>query len=317
MNLDAVADTLRSSTRATVERNFPLAALTSYRLGGAAALYVEPSDATDVKALGAALRGAGLDRVRVPILTLGRGSNVLISDDGWPGIAVRLGPAFSWIRAAADEANGMEAGGSTAVPLLANWAARRALTGLEFAVAIPGSVGGAVRMNAGAHDASIGDRLVVVAVFDLDELEVLERSVAELELGYRKSNLTERQVVLEARFRLEPGDEQAIKVRMDSFRRHRAATQPGALSNAGSVFKNPPGDSAGRLVEAAGLKGFRVGDAWVSDLHANFFMAGSSATAQDVFDLIREVQRRVRAQLGVDLEPEVRFVGSFREGARS
>lgn len=317
MNLDAVADALRNSTKSTVERDFPLAALTSYRLGGAAALYIEPADAHDVHVIGTSLRAAGLEHDRVPILTLGRGSNVLISDQGWSGIVVRLGPAFSWIRAVADDEHAVQAGGSTPVPLLANWAARRSLTGLEFAVAIPGSVGGAVRMNAGAHGASIGDGLVEVTVFDLDTLEVEERSATDLELGYRSSTLTEQQVVLDARFRLEPGDAMAIKERMDSYRRHRAETQPGALSNAGSVFKNPPGDSAGRLVEAAGLKGFQVGDARVSELHANFFMAGPSATAQDVFDLVQEVRARVRAQLGVDLEPEVRFVGSFREGARS
>jgi UDP-N-acetylmuramate dehydrogenase len=204
------------------------------------------------------------------------------------------------------------------LPLVANWAARRALSGLEFAVAIPGSVGGAVRMNAGAHGGSVGDFLVSVRLFDLDVLELEERSAAGLELAYRTSNLTERQLVLDARFRLASGDAQAIKATMDSYRRHRADTQPGALSNAGSVFKNPPGDSAGRLVEAAGLKGFRVGDAWVSELHANFFMAGPRATAQDVYDLVHEVRARVNAAVGVELEPEVRFVGSFRrQGAMS
>jgi UDP-N-acetylmuramate dehydrogenase len=137
------------------------------------------------------------------------------------------------------------------------------------------------------------------------------RDASDLELSYRRSNISDRELVLEAFFALEPAEERAIRECMDSFRRHRSATQPGALQNAGSTFKNPPGDSAGRLVEAAGLKGLRVGGASVSELHANFFMAGEGATAQDVHDLVHEVRMAVRARLGVELEPEVRFAGHF------
>jgi UDP-N-acetylmuramate dehydrogenase len=186
---------------------------------------------------------------------------------------------------------------------------------LEFAVSIPGSVGGAVRMNAGAHGGEISDSLASVTLFDLDDLEVRRPPVSALEFGYRRSNLTEKDLVLDATFDLDPGELSAIRAKMDGYRKHRSATQPGAVQNAGSVFKNPPGDSAGRLVEAAGLKGFRVGGASVSELHANFAMAGEEASAQDVYDLVQEVRRRVREASGVELEPEIRFVGSFTRSA--
>ena len=166
-------------------------------------------------------------------------------------------------------------------------------------------------MNAGAHGGQISDHLTSVAVFDLETATVEDRPAPSLDLSYRRSNLTEKQIVLEASFDLALDEEARIKERMDSYRRHRAETQPGALQNAGSVFKNPEGDSAGRLVEAAGLKGFTVGKASVSELHANFFIAADGAAAQDVFDLVREVRARVAERFSIDLEPEVRFVGDF------
>jgi UDP-N-acetylmuramate dehydrogenase len=220
-----------------------------------------------------------------------------------------MSDAFSWIKEWGT--SGLEAGASTSLPLLANWAARRALSGLEFAVAIPGSVGGAVRMNAGAHGADVSDRLDSVTVFDLTHLTLEDRPASKLGFSYRRSGLSAADLVVSARWKLEPLPEQEIRARMESYRKHRAETQPGAVQNAGSVFKNPPGDAAGRLVEAAGLKGFRVGGASVSDLHANFFVAEKGATAQDVFDLVAAVRRRVQRASGVTLEEEIRFVGAF------
>lgn len=306
MNLAELAERLRVGFGGAVETDYPLARLTTYRLGGPAALYVEPSSDADLANLGAELRALP---DRVPVLSLGRGSNLVVSDQGWPGVVIRMGQAFSWIESAGE--TGLDAGASTSLPLLANWAARRGLSGLEFAVAIPGSVGGGVRMNAGAHGGSIMDTLESARVFTLDGLELARRSAAELGFDYRRSNLTAADVVVDARFDLVTDDEAAIKARMDTYRRHRAETQPGAVQNAGSVFKNPPGDSAGRLVEAAGLKGFRVGGATVSALHANFFVAGPGATAQDVRDLVMAVKEKVRASSGVELEEEIRFVGAF------
>jgi UDP-N-acetylmuramate dehydrogenase len=312
-NLAGLAADLTGNFEGVVEQDRPLARLTTYRLGGPAALYVEPVGAADLTALGEALKARGPGRI--PVLAVGRGSNLVISDQGWPGVVIRLpGPAWSWISEAEDlGAVGLRAGGSTSLPLLANWAARRGLAGVEFLVAIPGSVGGAVRMNAGAHGRALEDCLVCARIFDLDRLEIQKRRTETLGFSYRHSNLSERHLVLDATLGLERAGIDEVRRRMESYRRHRAETQPGALQNAGSVFKNPSGDYAGRLVEAAGLKGFRIGGVSVSDLHANFFVATNGASAQDVYDLVQSVRARVRAEFGVDLVPEIRFVGEFEE----
>ena len=310
MSLDLLEDRLKSELSGRVERDFPLRRLTTYRLGGPAAIYVEPADEGDLERLGASLRSVG----KIPILLLGRGSNLVVSDDGFPGLVLRLGAQWSWIRAE-DEADGskVRAGAATPLPQLANWTARRGLAGAEFMIAIPGSVGGAIRMNAGAHGGDVSKVLAGFRLFNLDRLVVEDRSVGQIDYSYRSSNLTQREVVLDASFAFDAEDAAEVRNRMESFRAHRAETQPGATQNAGSVFKNPPGESAGRLVEAAGLKGFSVGGASVSQLHANFFMARDGATAQDVYDLVHEVRARVSRAAGIELEPEIRFIGSFRQ----
>jgi UDP-N-acetylmuramate dehydrogenase len=299
-----VARRLQEVCRGRVARDVPLSRLTTYRLGGPAAVYVEPAGEEDL---------GGLARVlaehRMPVLVVGRGSNLVVSDRGFPGAAVRLGADFSWVAPGGDAA--LETGGATPLPVVANWAARRGLAGIEFAIAIPGSVGGAVRMNAGAHEGAMSDRLERVRVFDLEAASVTDRSAADLDLSYRHSNLADGDVVLSARVALIPAHVEEVRDRMEGYRKHRAATQPGAVQNAGSVFKNPPGDHAGKLVEAAGLKGFRVGGARVSELHANFFMADDGCASQDVYDLVRTVQARVREESGIELQPEIRFVGAF------
>lgn len=310
MSWEAVAETLRSRLSGRVETHVALARFTTYRLGGPARVYVEPTDRRDVEVLGSTL--ATMPEPP-PVLALGRGSNLVISDAGWPGLVVRLGAAFSFVE---DTETGLRAGGVTALPLLANRAARRGLAGMEFAIAIPGSVGGAVRMNAGAHGREIEDCLASAAIHDLSGGgRTTELAGADLHFSYRHSNLTDSNLVLDATFVLQPGSPASVKERMESYRRHRAETQPGAVQNAGSVFRNPPGDHAGRLVEATGLKGFRIGGASVSELHANFFIAGDGASAQDVYDLVGEVRSRVEAAHGIDLVPEIRFVGPFEEHA--
>jgi UDP-N-acetylmuramate dehydrogenase len=307
MNLRSLATRLDDRVRGTVQTDYPLSGLTTYRVGGPALVYLEPADLHDLEALGEVLQGED-----VPVLVLGRGSNLVISDSGFPGIVIRLGMSFSWIRA--DGPDGMVAGSATPLPMLANWAARRGLAGVEFAIAIPGSVGGGIFMNAGAHGGEMADVLRSVTVYDLGSNGLKQLEAAELGLVYRHSELTERQVVLEASFELERDEEATVRSRMDGYRKHRAETQPGALQNAGSTFKNPDGDSAGRLVEAAGLKGHRIGGVSVSELHANFFIAEEGSTSQQVFDLVHDVRRLVAERMGVELQPEVRFVGAFEGG---
>jgi len=300
-----LAETLRREVKGPVGTDVPLAPLTTYRLGGPAAALVEPRDADDVGAIGRVLRE---EDPPVPVLVLGRGSNTLVSDEGWPGLVLRLGSSFSWVLPAE---GGLASGAATSLPVVANWAARRGLSGVEFFVAVPGSVGGAIRMNAGAHGGDVAATLRKATIFDLDRLDMTERDAASLNFGYRSSALTDRQVVIDGTFTLESVEASSVKAKMDELRRTRAATQPPAVQNAGSTFKNPPGDHAGRLVEAAGLKGFRIGGVRVSEKHANFFVAEEGASAQDVFDLVAEVRRRVRDMHGVELEPEVRFAGRF------
>jgi UDP-N-acetylmuramate dehydrogenase len=305
MTASALAVRLAADLPGAVEQNVTLDRFTTYRLGGPAAIFVELATEDDLERVAGVLATADAE-----VLVVGRGSNLVVSDEGWPGVVLHLGKGFTKI---AEIDGGIRAGGATALPVLANWCARRGLAGLEFAIAIPGSVGGAVRMNAGAHGREISDALTAVAIVDVAAGARVERPAASLELAYRHSNLTDPDVVVHADFHVDQGDPATVRERLESYRRHRAETQPGAAQNAGSVFRNPPGDHAGRLVEAAGLKGFRVGGASVSDLHANFFIAERGARAQDVFDLVHEVRTRVRARSGVDLQPEIRFVGRFEQ----
>lgn len=294
---------LRDELGDRVETDVPLSRHTTYRVGGPAAVFVAIEDAPQLEALASALGDDQID-----LLPLGRGSNLVVSDRGFPGVVIQLGPRFASLEGEGTE---LIAGGAAPLPQVANRAARRGLAGMEFAIAIPGSVGGGVRMNAGAHGGQVADHLTSARIFDLQERRIEERAADDLGFAYRRSNLTDRHLVLEARWDLPTDDPTAIKDRTEANRRHRSETQPGAVQNAGSVFKNPPGDHAGRLVEAAGLKGFRVGGARVSELHANFFIAGEGATAQDVFELVRAVRARVARVSGIELETEIRFVGAF------
>lgn len=302
--LDRVIVVLQREMGDRVRTDVHLRDHTTYRVGGPASALVEIEGPRDLEVLSRALRAEG----DVEVLPLGRGSNLVVADDGFPGIAVRLGPRFASL---SGDGPLLSAGAAAPMPQVANRAARRGLAGLEFGIAIPGSVGGGVRMNAGAHGGEVADRLAVATVFDLASGSLDERPAGSLGFSYRRSTLTDRELVVAARWELAADDPAEIKRRTEANRRHRAETQPGAVQNAGSVFKNPPGDHAGRLVEAAGLKGFAVGAARVSELHANFFIAGEGSTASDVHRLVERVRSRVRDAFGVDLETEIRFVGRF------
>ena len=304
----AVAHDLRAAVRGQVSTGAELAPFTTYRLGGTAAILVEAEVEEDLVATAAAAAGAGL-----PVLALGRGSNLLVSDDGFPGIVLRLGKGFDWIRGVAGEAEQLDAGGATPLGRLANWAARRALAGLEFAVAIPATVGGAVRMNAGAHDSSFSAVLGSARIYRLGEAAAADVPAAQLGMAYRSTGLGEHDLVCAARLRLQVAPADQIAARMQRYRDHRAATQPAEPRTAGSMFRNPPAPapSAGRLIEECGLKGFRVGAVEVSAKHANFFVASAGARASQVHDLLAAVQAAVAERTGVVLVPEVRLVGAF------
>ncbi len=209
------------------------------------------------------------------------------------------------------------AGAAVSLPRLARETVKNDRGGLEWCVGIPGSVGGAVRMNAGGHGSDTAGSLVTATVLELETLDARHMSAADLELEYRHSALTDGEVVLDATFRTVDQDREAGEAHLREITRWRKEHQPGGTFNAGSVFKNPPGDAAGRIIDELGLKGFRVGGAQVSTRHANFFEADRSASARDVYELVAEVRRRVKGATGIDLEPEIRFIGSFDGGGEA
>jgi UDP-N-acetylmuramate dehydrogenase len=294
---------LRSVAGARVRARFPLAPLTSFRLGGPAALYMEANDDADLAAAAAAVAETGL-----PWTVIGKGSNLLVSDAGFAGLVIRLGKGYRW---AARDGSAVRAGGAMPLPALSGVALSHGLAGLEFAVAIPATLGGAVRMNAGAHNGSM-DRVVRwVDVFEPARRGRERLDAVDAGFVYRRSALPAGSIVVEAMLDLHPGDPAAIRREMEGARAWRRETQPLAEPNCGSVFKNPEGDHAARLVEAAGAKGRAVGGARVSEKHANFVVASPGATASDVWELIGQVQRLVEDQFGISLEREVQLVGEF------
>ncbi|HSK97389.1 MAG TPA: UDP-N-acetylmuramate dehydrogenase [Euzebyales bacterium] len=279
-----------------------LSSYTTLRVGGPAAALVRAETLPDLVAV--ARVGQALER---PWLVIGKGSNLLIADDGWPGIAVVLGRGF---RGVDIDGARVLAGAAEPMPALSQRVARHGLGGLAFGVAIPGTVGGAVRMNAGAHGGEIRDVLESADVARMAADGAVERwDNDRLDFSYRHSALPPDAIVVRAQLRLEAVDADRIAADMAEMRRWRRAHQPINEPSCGSVFRNPPGDSAGRLIEAAGLKGLRVGGAQVSERHANFITVRPGARAGDVHEIIRTAQRRVREAFGVALRTEVVLAG--------
>ena len=285
------------------QRDAPLGRRTTYRVGGTAALAVELEGLTQLEVIGQAIRESGIE-----VLVVGKGSNLLVAEAGFGGLALFVGSAPPW--GALEIGDDVVAGAGVALPVLARRTASAGRTGLEWAVGVPGSVGGAVRMNAGGHGSDVAAHLVSAQIWDLQSGESTTRTPAELDLGYRHSSLGPHEVVVTARFRTQAGDPEASLRTIEEIVRWRRENQPGG-QNAGSVFVNPDGDSAGRMVDASGCKGMRLGSAQVSERHANFIQADPDGRSDDVFALIREVQRRVKDHLGVELVPEVRLAGDF------
>ncbi len=301
-HLDRVAAALGPLAR----RDHPLGPLTTYRVGGPAALYVEAGSEADLVAVARALAGHP-----VPVLVVGKGSNLLVADRGFEGLALRLGPAFAdlVLPGPGDPRPVVRAGGALGLPVLARRTVEAGLTGLEWAVGVPGSVGGALKMNAGGHGSDTAGALVAYRWVDLAAGgAAAEDGPGRLALAYRRSALRPDQVVVWAEFAVAPGDPAEGRRTLAEIVRWRREHQPGG-SNAGSVFTNPPGDAAGRLVDAAGLRGYRLGGARVSEKHANFIQADEGGSADDVARLVAHVRRVVAATFGVELVPEVQMVG--------
>jgi UDP-N-acetylmuramate dehydrogenase len=290
-------------------RQVPLGPFTTYGVGGPAALLLEDCGPDELALARHALAASGL-----PVLVVGRGSNLLVADAGFPGLALTLGEAFAALHHDAGDTL-VRAGGALSFPVLARRTAALGLRGLEWAVGVPGSVGGAVRMNAGGHGSDVAAVLTRAWLFDLvsvaggaGEGGGTEVAAADLGLGYRRSAVAPTQVVVAAEFALAAGDRAEAEAEIAAVVRWRREHQPGG-SNAGSVFANPPGDSAGRLIDAAGLRGHRRGSASVSPKHANFFQVDEGGSADDVRALIEEVRTTVEERFGVVLTVENRMIG--------
>jgi UDP-N-acetylmuramate dehydrogenase len=313
--LQRLADAL--GERATLGK--PLGSLTTYGVGGPAGLYVEVEGADDLVMVRRACRQQASSGGWSPaVFVLGRGSNLLVADKGFDGMVLHLGSGFAKVELPAPTGEGdaapeggpalVRAGAAVALPVLARRVADAGWSGLSWAVGVPGSVGGAVRMNAGGHGSDMASCLVRYSWIDLWSDVGGTDDVTHLDYGYRSSAVAASQVVLTAELSVTPGVVEEEQAEVSAIVKWRREHQPGG-SNAGSVFTNPEGDSAGRLIDAAGLKGFRLGTAHVSEKHANFIQADKDGRAADVHALMAHVRDVVAEQSGVVLQAEVRLLG--------
>jgi UDP-N-acetylmuramate dehydrogenase len=287
-----------------LRRGVSLAPLTTYRFGGEAAWFAEPTDEEQLSRVLQAAADLGLR-----VVLLGRGSNVVISERGLDAVVVRLAGRFSAISLNAEGV--VTAGAAAPLARLARTSVDGARGGLEFFVGIPGSVGGAVRMNAGCLGSETADWMIDADLISISTGAQTVHTPSGLAMGYRTSAVGDDNIVVLARFRTEPQPTAVGRAKIREVTQWRRKNQPGGTLNAGSVFKNPAGDAAGRIIDSLGLKGLSVGGVRVSPRHANFFEAHEGATAQDVYDLVQMVRGQVKARSGIDLEPEVKFLGSF------
>ena len=279
-----------------------LGRLTTYRVGGSSALFVEAQTEEDLKSVAQARNQTGL-----PVLVIGKGSNMLVADDGFPGIAVVLGSHFD-ASTIHEETATVDAGSGVALPSLARRCVSLNLSGFEWAVGVPGSIGGAVRMNAGGHGSDMQASISQVNLFDLNRSTVETKTKDEMAFGYRQSSITEEHIVLGVTLQLDhdkAGQGGEILNEIVSWRREN---QPGG-QNAGSVFVNPAGETSGELLDRLGLKGFRIGSAQVSSKHANFVQADVGGLAADVDAVIKAVAQRAYSETGIELRTEIQRVG--------
>ena len=282
--------------------NEPMARHTTYRIGGPARFYVR------VNSVGALTQLVGVcEQEGVPWTVLGRGSNVLVSDEGYSGVVISLGRDFRSLRVDEDRRR-IVAGAGVMLSAVVQEAFKRSFAGLEFAVGTPGTVGGALRMNAGTRGEWIGSRVAAVTSF-VPGRGLLLRRGSDIEWGYRSASFAPNEAILECELAVEPADPFYIRGKMEASLSARKKSQPVNEASCGSVFKNPEGASAGALIEGLGLKGLELGGARVSNLHANFIVNTGQASAHDVLGLIALIQTKVNEAHGIQLTPEVRFLG--------
>ncbi len=303
MNMDFYKKLTDTIEKERVYIDEPMKKHITFRVGGNADYFVTPNTVEEVKNVIALCK-----QEEMPYYILGNGSNLLVSDQGYRGVIIQIYKEMSKIEVAGDL---IKAQAGALLSKIGSLALEQGLTGFEFASGIPGTLGGAVVMNAGAYGGEIKD-IIEEATVLTPEGELLKLKKDELELGYRTSIIAKRDyIVLEAVIRLEAGDKEAIKQRMDELRFQRTSKQPLEYPSAGSTFKRPEGYFAGKLIQDAGLRGFQVGGAQVSEKHCGFVINKDNATAADVMELMRQVSAIVKEKFGVELEPEVKRLGEF------
>jgi UDP-N-acetylmuramate dehydrogenase len=280
--------------------DYDISKFTTYKVGGTADIYLEIHDLETLAKLSLFVVENDLK-----VLVIGNGSNMLISDTGFKGIAIRLSKEFSYVNFKDDI---MTAGGIALMPVAARLTEKKGLSGFEWAVGIPGSFGGAIKTNAGGHGSDTKSTLISADVFDLSSGELKKIDASQLELSYRESNLKDDQIVLAASHQLMKSKKDEIKGRIQEIVKWRRQNQPGG-KNAGSVYVNPPESSAGYLIESCGLKGKRFKSAEVSLKHANFIQADEKGSASDVYELIKLVRKEVMQKTGIELRCEVKLIG--------
>ena len=295
--LDEITEKIEDENIST---GVPLSRFSTYRVGGPAALLIKVEDTSVFSLLVKALK-----KFHLPVLLIGNGSNVLISDDGFEGAVLKLGESFETIEI---EGEVVKAGAAVKLPVLARETVKFGLSGFEWAVGVPGTVGGAVRMNAGGHGSDIASSLLEVTTINLLTGVSSNVPAKALDFSYRYSCIKNTDFVLDAKFELIQGDKDESKRFLNEIVRWRRDNQPGG-QNSGSVFTNPEGDSAGRLIEAAGLKGTRIGSAHISEKHANFIQVDEDGSAEDVRKLMSLVVEKVEAFHSITLIPETVLVG--------
>jgi UDP-N-acetylmuramate dehydrogenase len=297
--------------KGSLEMASPLAPLTTFHIGGPAGLLARPKGHEDLTLI--LQEAAGSD---LALLVLGRGSNVLISDEGFPGIVIVLGEGFSRIKREGRSEVDIEAGCD--LNHLVAWAIERELGGVEPMAGIPGSIGGAVRMNAGARGVCIGERVEEISVLRVERKHVKDQRIAAAAIGfgYRRTGIADNEVIYRVRLRLDPeSDKAGLEARRKEVLQWRRHHQPLSQPSAGSIFRNPDGAPAGELIDACGLKGRRVGQAMVSEKHANFIVNLGGATARDVYGLISVIKEEVSRRRGIELEEEIRLIGEMGGGS--
>ncbi len=305
MNQSAIRELLVQQLSAdTVKINEEMKKHTTFRIGGPASVFVEVEREEDLVTAVKLCR-----QEQVPFFILGNGSNLLVSDEGYDGVVLHIGTGMRKISV---EGTQITAQAGAMLSQVAHAALEHGLTGMEFAAGIPGSLGGACMMNAGAYGGEMSQILTSVRALS-PEGEIVELPVEMLDLGYRHSMMMEKSyIVLSAEIRLETGDKATIHARMDELKAQRTSKQPLDMPSAGSTFKRPEGAFAGKLIMDAGLRGYRVGDAMVSEKHCGFVVNAGHATAQDVCQLIRNVHEIVKEKFDKELDPEIRFLGFDR-----